>query len=606
MTRLTRTLALIVLFLSLFVSSAGGAWAQVSGQGINDPQQAVGLSGRAGVTRTSAQDNVAKTLKAVSDSVTEGTPSLNSLVDDTSISWQTSLFLTVAGAPQDDATLQSMTEEQKRIISQRYGRGVIGQISQGIVAMYTPPASAQTYLADALHSAHIIPQAQAQGLGFASLDPILKSWKVFRNVAYLFFVVIFLIIGFMIMFRQRIGGQTVVTAQQAIPGVIISLVFVTFSYAIAGFMIDLMYLLMYLLIGLFDAGGGTELLSKSIFGVGADLVKGINNNQGAFSSVNEAVQSLVEQINLLGLESIISWAAGITIALVISIAVLIGVFKLFFELLKTYVTIIISIVTAPLMLMIGALPGKNNFGTWIKTLAGNLLAFPVVLLALIFYNMFVGNTDLSTGGFLPPFMIGRGNSSVMMTLVGIGIILVIPELVKEVKKALGAEGGIFATLAGAAWNQAKEGAPLGLRIAGGVGGGGLMSTVGLAQGLYNARGEGRFIDKLPDIIRSVGYKGVEGLNQGVKLGSSGASAIGAKSPAALQSVEKAIDWGAKTWTEREILDRIANDKDIWGRDLYTGETRAARMKEAEDKRDARRAMAGFGKAPGADSDKDKH
>ena len=38
-----------------------------------------------------------------------------------------------------------------------------------------------------MESAHIIPKAQAQGLGFASLDPILEGWKQFRNVAYLFF-----------------------------------------------------------------------------------------------------------------------------------------------------------------------------------------------------------------------------------------------------------------------------------------------------------------------------------------------------------------------------------------------------------------------------------
>src|SRR5690606_25281628 len=91
------------------------------------------------------------------------------------------------------------------------------------------------------------------GLGFSSLDPILDTWKAFRNVAYLFYVIMFLVIGFMIMFRQKISSQAVVTAQQALPKIIISLIAVTFSYALAGLMIDAMYLIMYLIVGLFPS-----------------------------------------------------------------------------------------------------------------------------------------------------------------------------------------------------------------------------------------------------------------------------------------------------------------------------------------------------------------
>jgi hypothetical protein len=41
----------------------------------------------------------------------------------------------------------------------------------------------------------------------------------------------------MIMFRTKVG-QAAITAQQAIPNVVIAMLAVTFSYAIAGLMID--------------------------------------------------------------------------------------------------------------------------------------------------------------------------------------------------------------------------------------------------------------------------------------------------------------------------------------------------------------------------------
>ena len=126
-----------------------------------------------------------------------------------------------------------------------FGQGVIPAMSEYIAYMYQKPASTQAYIADVFKSAKIIPPAQAQGIGFGALDPILQTWKTFRNLAYLFFVLIFLVIGFMIMFRHKINGQTVVTIQQAIPNIIVALLFVTFSYAIGGLLIDAMYLVMY-------------------------------------------------------------------------------------------------------------------------------------------------------------------------------------------------------------------------------------------------------------------------------------------------------------------------------------------------------------------------
>jgi len=492
---IAKTLVLFIFSLSLFFGVATPVSAAfLFSQGTSVYQQ-----------NSNIQDNVAETINAVVKAEEEGLPSNESFVDSNLGSLQTSTFLFVAGPP--DTMLTSLTEEQRRIVYQRYGRGVIPEITRATAALYTPPASSRTYIADVLESAHIIPQAQAQGVGFSALDPILNVWKVFRNVAYLFFVIIFLIIGFMIMFRQKINGQTVVTAQQAIPGVIVALIFVTFSYAIAGFLIDLMYLVMYLMIGLFQPVGGSDWISKNIFQATIDVIKGSGEINSVFSTVSDAVEGFAESITnpLSGpISQFLGWIGGITVGLIVSIAILIASFKVFFELLKTYVTIVLSIATAPLTLMMGAIPGKNNLAQWLKIIAGNLMAFPVVLMSFIVYDMFSQN-DFTTGGFLPPYLVGQGNGGVIITLVGIGILLIIPDLIKQVKKSFGAEGGIWEQLGGemvtsakrgwsgeglGGWGVGKVAKPL-AKGAGLVGATGVSAGLGhLSGGLYNvARGK---------------------------------------------------------------------------------------------------------------------
>ena len=496
----------------------------------------------------------------------EGKVSLPSHIGDFNKGYQSEWFLSLNGVPKNSAAVKAMTEEEKAIVYEMYGRGVIGETQGAIAMLYTPPASGTTYVAQMLQDAHIVPRAQAQGLGFASLDPVLETWKVFRNVAYLFFVVVFLAIGFMIMFRQKIGGQTAVTVQQAIPGIITSLIFVTFSYAIAGFLIDLMYLLMYLMIGLFSPESGTEMISKNFLQIGFDVVTGVNTN-GAFASMNEAVKTFADSIDTNAVGDVLGWIGGLTMGLIVSIAILIGVFKLFFELLKIYITIIIAIVVSPIILMTGALPGKSNFVYWIKMVFGNLLAFPLVLFSLILYEMFTSG-DLSAGGFMPPFLIGRGSGSVMMTLVGIGIILIIPELIKEMKKALKIDGGPWEAMAMAAFDKVKDARkPTGkLALAGASAG--LGATGALAGGIYHSRGSGSF------------KEGLSRFGKGALVG----GGVGAAAPVAIAKAPQLIKTGARLVGTQvgEVAREEVIEPQLHNIRTRTSKILAARNKDADE------------------------
>lgn len=81
-----------------------------------------------------------------------------------------------------------------------------------------------------------------ESLGYNYLKNTLRLdlvWAETRNIAYLFFVVAMIVIGFMIMFRNKLGGQVMVTVGNSIPKLIICLLLVTFSFSISGLVLDL-------------------------------------------------------------------------------------------------------------------------------------------------------------------------------------------------------------------------------------------------------------------------------------------------------------------------------------------------------------------------------
>lgn len=348
--------------------------------------------------------------------------------------------------------------------------GIIGSVFGLIGSMYAyQPAATNRYVAYVLDEADLAPPAYAQGVGFAALDPVLNLWKMFRNVAYFFFIGVFIVIGFMIMFRQKISGQAAITAQQAIPSIIVSLILVTFSYAIAGFLIDLMYLFMFMLVYVFNYTSGTgnsAILAASsvqwnIGELGAALMGAAWNPANNAGFVETLLSNFEGTSGGWLSNGVFSWMGGLTLSLVLAIAVLIGMVKLFFELLKSYASIIMGVIFAPFYLMLGAFPGKNTFVPWLRNMVGNLAAFPTVLLFVMLFQVFTSESvfrDGFGGGFMPPYLIGGGQSSAAAYLLGLGIILALEPIVKEIKKRMGAsDGGFGMMVAKNAYSGIQEG-----------------------------------------------------------------------------------------------------------------------------------------------------
>src|SRR5665213_3738933 len=103
----------------------------------------------------------------------------------------------------------------------------------GIYTMYTIPAHTSDYvrylagnfgISKGVYAATTCSDPKSEGTGFCDLYPLLPIWTVFRNLAYLGFVAVFILIGFAIMLRLKLKPQTAVSIQNQIPRIIIAII----------------------------------------------------------------------------------------------------------------------------------------------------------------------------------------------------------------------------------------------------------------------------------------------------------------------------------------------------------------------------------------------
>jgi hypothetical protein len=297
--------------------------------------------------------------------------------------------------------------------------GAIGSTNNLVASLYNRPVSGIEYLAS-LKDNLLGKPAYAQGFGASGLQPILPIWRGFRNIVYLLSSIVFILIGVMIMLRVKISPQAVVTIQNAIPNLITTLILVTFSYAISGLLVEAVYFVQALgLSVLFTSMGKSfsdNIVKEDFFNAAAfwynryDFNHLVTPNFGDITSlaflalpkmsllllssiIGGIVAAIVAAIPIPGAQALVPFAfGGITglILLIISGLILFWLIKLFFGMVKNYVTIILKIILAPLEIGMGAFPqSKMGFNTWIWDLLANLAVFPIVLLFLVIANIII-------------------------------------------------------------------------------------------------------------------------------------------------------------------------------------------------------------------------
>jgi len=247
--------------------------------------------------------------------------------------------------------------------------GLPGLLLGSISEMYqNAPASGIDSVRSALAKYNLASPVHAQGYGYQNIDGIRILWVVSRNTTYFLMVILLLAASFLIMFRVKINPQTVVSLQLMIPKIIITLLLVTFSYAIAGFVIDMIYVAITFIITAVTTFDGGQIF---------------DNAQSAlqfFTSPGFGRIFWFYFITLLLfiILSIGAYVIGPIPALVLFIVTLFLLIRIWWMLIKTYLQLILAIIAGPWQIMLGLLPGQQGFGAWFRNIIAQASVFVVV------------------------------------------------------------------------------------------------------------------------------------------------------------------------------------------------------------------------------------
>jgi len=344
----------------------------------------------------------------------------------------------------------------------------------------------------------IIPEAKAQseGFGYTQLEFIRPMWKGVRNASYFLFVLVTIIMAFMIMFRVKISPQIVISVQSALPKIATAIVLVTFSYAIAGLMIDLIYVIIGIIsmiatqMGLFPSTGLAYIfISGSLPGgiIFYFITYLFLFALGLYGSLFVSVPIFMA-IPLSIIYMLVAFLAFVILIFVFIWQML----KVFWMLVKTLAQIYILIIVGPLQITLGTVIPGMGIGSWLKSLFANLAVFPAVGAMLALTHMFVVNgylaminTHLDNVGvdalaviineifgtswnpvkvvWSPPFLGGAGGSlvSLMFIIMSLAIMMMISKIADIIKATVAGQPFAYGTAIGqsltevpkAAWNM---------------------------------------------------------------------------------------------------------------------------------------------------------
>jgi hypothetical protein len=256
------------------------------------------------------------------------------------------------------------------------------------------------------------------------LEPI---WLMFRNIAYIGFVLVLVVIGFSIMFKAKIAGQVVVSVSNTLPKVVLGLVLVTFSFAIVGFIMDLGRVAIGVTGFAMDEqlssqgftsqelGGVSDMYQDSIdiaypnalakalkdigmitvgeailhWDIDVGLIAGILGGQEVADSVLNAVKVIASGVKTWGLIDLIKIC-------VIALVCLYASIRVFITMIILYLKIFLEAILGPIYVLIGTLPGNStSIMGWIKRTFSHVLSF-VLIFVILNLSRYIVSTSISS------------------------------------------------------------------------------------------------------------------------------------------------------------------------------------------------------------------
>ncbi|MBW7953884.1 MAG: hypothetical protein QY330_01560 [Candidatus Dojkabacteria bacterium] len=385
------------------------------------------------------------------------------------------------------------TDADGNFICQNEGAtaSAMGNVTGIIASMYeSRPSSAIIWAQDQVNMIagydSILVQAQdttySPGIGFELMRPILGFWTWARNIAYSFFIIILIIVAFLILFRQQLGGQTMVTIANSLPSILVSLALVTFSYPLSAIFIDIITVgtnfTFSVMVGAegspgfeyFDQNQKSELQpddpKTSIWGVWEATQWNTCVGSNADScGVNRLIPDLpetnmswiAESIRLLVPAGGEGNPTNILVSLLIAITALGAAFKLMLALLNNYIILTTFPIFSPFVFLTAAIPSGGGpispvISNYFKMLLASALVFIAIYAILLFLIVLSVSFDQEFSGagnavWQPP-LLGYSDAAVggglFKTITVFGIFLYLPSIPDLIKDNLGvAKGNVF-------------------------------------------------------------------------------------------------------------------------------------------------------------------
>jgi hypothetical protein len=328
-------------------------------------------------------------------------------------------------APEITANAEDVKISQR--IPNDLKRGLIGMVDDAgdtVYAMY-PMTNVTGHLAQRwvpgynsdVTGLYAAPSLASQDSGYESLmnSGIVGLWTKMLNLSYIFFVIVMIAAGFMIMFRHKLGGQTMVTIGNVLPNVILALILATFSFAIAGLIIDIGGILVYIIADVL--GGNPSGIDGLWHTFGSAFT---TSNKWILGGIGGGGTAIGAGLAILGVVSNpVGWVIGL-IALLPILAILgvifVGALKVIIALYKAYFSLLLGVILAPIQITLGALPGNKHIITnWFLSILRNVLVFPVVFFIINIPDFLVSQGDDVKLGFPNKLVYGEGGADINAT-----------------------------------------------------------------------------------------------------------------------------------------------------------------------------------------------
>jgi len=331
--------------------------------------------------------------------------------------------------------------------------------------MYQQPISSVQYLAFLKNKVSIVKPSYAATPGTEVLGPLIIIWEGVRNISYVFFIIIFVAVGFMIMFRSKLNPQTIINVQLALPRIIIGLILVTFSFAILSFLVDLAFFGNQLLANALEpslieaADSGGFSFNWKPFDNPTDSSKGFLLYVLSKFGNQTVINLIIKALGAIG--GLFTGEFDSIFLMIIAFSLVGSLVKIFFALLTRHVTIILSVIGAPIVFLFSALPSQNNTAsTFLKTFLSAVLTFPATLLILNLALFFAAATDPRLNNVIPPFFLGtKPDSDVINTMGGfiaLGLLMVASKIPQVLDELFQVKGGAIAAAGGEIGGAARK------------------------------------------------------------------------------------------------------------------------------------------------------